>query len=70
MGLLLAFRYRVLNSRGTEYWTGEVPRIARWLGAADWTGFGSGSGWLLDSWVSVFGEVSCGVWVLVLGLWV
>jgi len=41
---------------GTEYWTGWAPRIGRGSGAADWTGFGSGSGWLLGLWVSVFGS--------------
>jgi len=25
------------------------------MGAADWTGYGSGSGWVLNFWVSVFG---------------
>lgn len=47
-GLLLFF-----GIRGAEYWTGEAPRIGRWVGAADWTGFGSGSAWLFDFWVSV-----------------
>jgi len=53
---------------GTEDWTGQAPEIGRGMGAADWTGFGSGSAWLLGLWVSVFGVVSCGVG-LVFGFW-
>ena len=55
-----AFRHRELDQGRTEYWTGWAPRIGRGMGAADWTGFGSGSAWLLGLWGSVFGGVRSG----------
>jgi len=83
LGLVLPFRHRGLDRLGSEFWMSGAPRIGRGMSAADWTGFGSGSAWLLGLWVSVLGfwfegEVSCGV-VLVrclerfgldLGVWV
>ena len=57
---MLPFRHRGLDRLGSEFWMSGGPRIGRGMSAADWTGFGSGSAWLSDFWVSVFGGVRSG----------
>ena len=67
LGLVLPFRHRGLDRLGSEFWMSGAPRIGRGMSAADWTGFGSGSTWLLGLWVSVFG-VRVVFWCLGFGL--